>query len=281
MKTTRLYLNYAGHCVAKESHAIRGGRNLKIKFHALWGLIEHPTEGYILFDTGYAQRFFECTKRFPNKIYAMITKVEIKPEDEIVSQLKKAGIEPLQIKKIILSHFHGDHVCGLKDFPNATIYTSKIAYDYTIKLGSFFAFSKGVLKKLLPADIDKRVVFIENSKQVPDEIFEKKYDLFGDESVYVYELPGHARGQVGIQVKTEKQNYFLIADACWMKKSFEESVLPKSMVRLFFDSWGDFKQSLDKVHRYHKANPHVMIVPTHCSETTDKLVNTHFSLGQL
>ena len=49
MKKTKLYLNHAGFCVAKENESIRGGRKLKIKFHALWGLIEHPEHGYILY----------------------------------------------------------------------------------------------------------------------------------------------------------------------------------------------------------------------------------------
>ena len=77
MNEVKLYLNYAGYCYAKESHAISNGSNLHIKFHALFGLIRHPQQGWILFDTGYTRRFYASTRKFPQSIYAGITKVVV------------------------------------------------------------------------------------------------------------------------------------------------------------------------------------------------------------
>lgn len=282
MKKTKLYLNHAGFCLAKEHHSIRGGRKQDIKFHALWGLIEHPEHGHILFDTGYTQRFHDETKRFPNKIYGMITKVEIHPNEEVAKQLMTNGINPDSIKHIIISHFHADHVAGMKDFKHATFYTSKTAYEYTRKLSNSFAFSKGVLKNLIPTDISQRMKYIEeHCSFTVDPILGKQYDLFSDHSMLVYELPGHAAGQIGLQVQTEKNRYFLIADACWLRQSFIEYVLPSSLVRLFFHSWRDYKHSLKKIHQYHVAHPNVVIVPTHCSETTSKFIQAKIDLDVL
>ena len=282
MKKTKLYLNHAGFCVAKENESIRGGRKLKIKFHALWGLIEHPDHGYILYDTGYTQRFHEETNSFPNKIYGKITKVEIKANEEVAKQLLANGISPDEIKHVIITHFHADHVAGMRDFKNASFYTSKKAYEYTMKLPNSIAFSKGVLKKLLPDDISNRMIFIdEKITQKEDAILGKEYDLFGDNSMLVYELPGHAAGQIGLLLETNKQRYFLIADACWLSRSYKEYVLPNPIVRLFFHSWKDFKSSLNKVHKYHIANPKVLIVPSHCSETTNRLIQTKIDMNAL
>ena len=74
----KLHLGYAGYCLAKETHTIKGGNNINVKFNALWALIHHPINGYILFDTGYTKRFFEATKKYPNKLYANLTKVVLK-----------------------------------------------------------------------------------------------------------------------------------------------------------------------------------------------------------
>lgn len=282
MKEVKLYLNNAGFCMAKESHAIKGGAKKNIKFSALFGLIQHPDLGFILFDTGYTRRFYEATRSYPNKIYANITKVEIKEEEEVKSQLQHFGISSNDIKHIILSHYHADHVGGLKDFPNATIYCSKKAFEHAQKINRFFSFSKGILKDLIPDDIKERVKFIEDiATKHSDEIFGHKYDLFNDGSIFSYDLPGHAVGQIGIELYTIREKYFLIADACWMAAAYKELKLPNQIVRTFFDSWKDYKDSVKKLHLYHSKNSEVKIIPTHCTETTDQLIPSTPSLDVL
>ncbi|GAA3517149.1 MBL fold metallo-hydrolase [Aquimarina addita] len=282
MKKTNLYLNYAGYCIAKKNHAIRGGNKQKIKFHALWGIIQHPEKGYILYDTGYTQKFYKATRHFPNKIYAVATKVSITPEKEVKHQLMNYGISPDEIKHIIITHFHADHVGGLTDFPNAQIYTSKKALEHTLQLSKHISFAKGVLKDLLPSDLQKRAFIIEDHcDKISTSHFDYKYDLFHDQSVYIYNMPGHAAGQIAVMVETTKNKYFLIADACWLKESYEENRLPHPIVKLFFHSWKSFKKTVSALNSFHKAHPEILIVPTHCSETTHKLVDNELNFSKL
>ena len=282
MKKVKLYLNYAGQCLAKENDAIKGGRKQKIAFKALWGIIEHPEKGLILYDTGYTDRFFEETRNYPNKIYAKLTQVSIPKEEEIKSQLELNNIKAEGIQHIIITHFHADHIAGLKDFPNAKIYTTKAALNQALEIPEYRAFAKGILKGLLPEDLEKRAVLIDEiSPAIQDEILETKYDIFGDESLYAVPLPGHAAGQIGILLETEKKPYFLVTDAVWLKKSHEEMILPNPIVKLFFHSWSDYKTSLKKVHDYYLKNPKTTIVPTHCAETTDLLISKEFDLNVL
>ena len=141
------------------------------------------------------------------------------------------------------------------------------------------AFSKGILKELLPNNLNSRVSVIEeNSLISKDSIFNNKYDLFGDWSLIIYNLTGHAAVQIGLLLETKKNKYFLVADACWNIKAILENKLPSPIVRLFFDSWKDYKKSILKIKKFHEENSSVIIVPTHCAITTDKLVsNTFFS----
>lgn len=282
MKKTKLYLNYAGHCFADENHTIKGGRKQKVTFNALWGLIQHPEKGWVLYDTGYTERFYKATKYFPNKIYALMTKVYIDPENEIKAQLERNNIKAEEIEHVLITHFHADHIAGLLDFPNAKIYTTRAALKQVMSIPRAIAFSKGILKSLLPSDLVERAVIIdEECVAIDDPILKVKYDLFNDGSIYAVPLPGHAAGQYGVLVETEKQPYFLIADACWLKKSYEEMVLPSQIVRLFFHSWKDFKESLKRVSNYHKAHPGTTIVPTHCAETTETLVSDNLNMNVL
>ena len=282
MKSIKLYLNYAGHCFASAKHVVKGDEDEIIKFHALFALLHHPEKGWILFDTGYTSRFYESTKRYPNKIYANATKVVVTDTDEIKNQIKSIGLETSDIQHIIISHFHADHIGGLKDFNNATMYCTKKAYKKVKEISDLFAFSKGILKDLIPDDIEERLVFIEDfSTSNRDDIFGVTYDLFQDDSVIVYNLPGHAAGQIGVEFETQKEKYFLVADSCWDERAYKEGKLPNSIVRLFFDSWKDYKDSLEKVSSYHKKFPDVMIVPTHCSKTTDNLVSNKINMDVL
>lgn len=282
MKKCKLYLNYAGYCIAKANHAVNGDENIDIKFHALFGLIQHPEMGWILFDTGYTERFFLATKTFPNRLYALITKVNISREHEIKHQLKLNGISPEDIKHIIISHFHADHIGGLKDFEHAAFYCAKLAYQQVKKTSNLFAFTKGILKDLLPQDIEKRLCFVEDiGKMVVDDIFGVKYDLFNDESIYIYNLPGHAAGQIGMQIQTNKAKYFLIADACWNEKAYKQLAFPNPVVRTFFDSWADYKSSIQKIKIFNEKHSDVIIVPTHCETTTNRLIQSTFDIDAL
>ena len=282
MKKVRIHLGYAGFCLAKENEVIKGGRRRKIKFHALWGLIKHPEIGWILYDTGYTDRFYDATKNFPNRIYALVTEVKVVEEDHVRNKLQKFNIRPEDIKHVIITHFHADHVCGLKDFPNATFYASRKALRHALAIPRPIAFSKGILKKLLPADLADRTVFIEDQGAVKqDAIFGSVHDLFGDDSILIYDLPGHAAGQIGVRLETKRKGYFLISDACWLKRAYEENILPNQIVRVFIHSWTDMKETLAKVHRFHKEYPEVVIVPTHCNKSTDPLVSDAIGLDRL
>ncbi len=282
MKKVKLYLNYAGHCLAKENDAITGGRKQKIAFQALWGIIEHPEKGMILYDTGYTDRFFKETRCYPNKIYAKLTQVSISKKEEIKSQLESNNINSQDIQHVIITHFHADHIAGLKDFPNAKIYTSKTALRQVVDIPTCRAFAKGILKGLLPEDLEKRAVLIDEvCSPIEDEVLGTKYDIFGDESLFAVPLPGHAAGQIGILLETKKKPYFLVADAVWLKKSHEEMILPNSIVKLFFHSWSDYKKSLKKINNFYLKNPDTTIIPTHCAETTDLLINKEFDFNVL
>ena len=66
-----------------------------------------------------------------------------------------------------------------------------------------------------------------------------------------------------------------------IKESYIKGSLPSSIVRLFFDSWSDFRTSLKKVIHYHKNQPSTLIIPTHCAETTDPLIRSRIDLDVL
>ncbi|MEL7400112.1 MAG: MBL fold metallo-hydrolase, partial [Pseudomonadota bacterium] len=82
----------AGYCTHPEAITLKGGRWNNIQFPDLFVLIQHPTVGNILYDTGYSESFFQATKSFPNRFYALLTPVYLQPEETAIQQLEQRGI---------------------------------------------------------------------------------------------------------------------------------------------------------------------------------------------
>jgi glyoxylase-like metal-dependent hydrolase (beta-lactamase superfamily II) len=270
-------LKQSGYCEASEHHVLRGNKKKKIQFYATWGHIEHPEYGHILFDTGYTNRFFEETKKFPFNLYAKVTPAYLKPEEEAINQLKTKGIAPEDVSFIIISHFHADHISGLSDYPNATYVCSTEAYSEVKGKKGIAAVRRAFVPALLPPDFEQRLQFVTfNSSSISIEHLGKTADLFHDGSVLLFTCPGHAAGQMGALLQTETSRVLIAADAAWVKQNYESVHLPMQIVRIFFHSWKDFKQSLKNIHLFHKANPETPIIPCHCKETMDVYLNKTF-----
>ncbi|MEQ8415597.1 MAG: MBL fold metallo-hydrolase [Imperialibacter sp.] len=265
-------LKSAGYCTASWHHAQKGAPKKTIRFYATYAVIKHPKHGVILFDTGYAKRFFSSTANYPYKLYRAFTPVFIKPEEEAAAQLKANGIQPEDVRYIIVSHFHADHIGGLRDFPNARFICDRAAYNDIKGKSGFGALKKGFLPAQMPEDFEERSDFIDIEKGTSkDEHLGALHDLLDDGSIFLTRLDGHAQGQLGALLATENGQVFLISDAAWLKPAYTDLKLPHPIVRLFFDSWADYEASLNRVHNFHKAHPDTLIIPCHCLDTLTAL----------
>ncbi len=266
----KLNLYTAGSCSQIEKMVLRDGQFKSVRFPSMFALIEHPFQGYILFDTGYSSHVLEGLKHFPMSLYAKMTPIEFEEQESAVHQLQARGIAPESIKTIIISHFHIDHIGGLRDFPNATFLFTRSAGKSIQKLTGFRALIAAFMPELLSDDFWQRARFIEDQGIPLDTLdypgFERGYDLFGDGSIVAVNLPGHATGQIGLFVKTEERTVLLAADACWRSRAFSQLIYPHLLARLFIADNKAFDVTLRKLHRLHLMRPDIKIIPTHCEE---------------
>ncbi|MDW3647587.1 MAG: MBL fold metallo-hydrolase [Bacteroidia bacterium] len=268
----QLEILYTGYCMAPEAIAIKSGKRKSIRFHANVALIQHPEHGYILFDTGYAPRFFEVTAKWPEKMQALSTPAVIEKEWSVISQLNKKGIKAKDISHLVISHYHADHISGLKDFPQSHCYSMKSGYDQMLRHKGFSGVRRGLIQKLMPKNLEQRISFFD--KWEPEERsdeFDYHYDMFGDGSIKIVQLPGHARGQIGLLINEgNEQAVFLAADGFWLTNSLDQNVLPNSIVKLFFDDWKAYKESFQKIRSYRSEHPNTRIISCHCPRVFDE-----------
>ena len=259
-----------GHCQHPECAALRGGGRRAIDFPALVGLIEHPQRGLMLYDTGYSRHFHDATRHFPECLYRMITPVTLPPEEELLAQLESRGIRAADIETIFISHFHADHVAGLRDFPRAKFIATGTERMLCEKKGRFGRLRRAYLRKLLPENMEQRLHYAETMPQVPLpkvwSPFDAAHDLLGDQSMMGIDLPGHTASQLGVAFRAHNL-VFMIGDACWKFEGLIRDQKPSVLAYALFDDSAAYDATFAKLRALHLSAGTPLIIPSHCTTT--------------
>jgi glyoxylase-like metal-dependent hydrolase (beta-lactamase superfamily II) len=260
-----LRLLFTGFTQGYEHHVLQGARRERVPFHSMVAVIEHPQFGVTLFDSGYSRHFHEHTRGFPFNLYARVTPVTCAEGDEVKAQLQRLGLPP--VDRIVLSHFHGDHIAGLRDFDGADVVVHADAWADAKRRTGINAVRKGFVPGLLPDGFGDRVFCLDAFADRGFGPFARAHDLFGDRSVLLVELPGHAAGQIGMLVQLpDGSRKLLCADAVWYRRAIAEARMPGLVARPLFSSTKDYRRTLQTLHAFGAQFPHIELLPTHCPE---------------
>ncbi len=261
-----------GECSHYECIIHRNFSFKKLKFPSLVAKIYHPNFGYILFDTGFSDQIYSQAKKFPWNIYLKTIKPEIKKGKSLKSCLEQKNIFEEDIKFIIISHFHPDHIGGICDFPSSKLVYSRDSLILFQQKNSFKNLIHGFIPQLITNNIESRSFFTDNLKIVNLEKkwapFQYGYDLFGDKSIIIIDLKGHSIGHIGIILQTkDNKDVFLIGDACWTRYSFEKNIYPLDFIKLITDDFKEYKNQIYKIHQLYKSRNDLFIIPSHCEQS--------------
>lgn len=266
MAFTECHILDTGYCLTPESALFQRGSWKWGRCHCLVALLHHPTEGWGLWDTGYAPRMWTETQRFPYRIYRFGTPLPRQPDRSILSQLPGLGIAAGDVRWIVLSHLHGDHAAGIHDFPGARLIAARSAYDYATSLRGLAAVRKGYVPALFPGDFADRAEFIDQFTGDALEGMGCSVDLFGDGAARLFPLRGHARGQIGMLAETTRGAFLFPADACLHRISVRDGRLPGIITNIIADEPAQIAPTVQRLAAFARARPHVAVVPTHCPE---------------
>jgi glyoxylase-like metal-dependent hydrolase (beta-lactamase superfamily II) len=200
------------------------GGALRILFDRNWSdwlpifswVIEH-TEGIIVVDTGETSR---VSKKgyLPawHPFYRVAASFDVKPADEIGSQLRKLGISSEDVSTVILTHLHTDHAGGLHHFPRSKIFVA--GRDYRNALGLW-----GKLNGYLPHRWPKWFAPVSIPfAPVAFGGFAQSFPVTTAGDVVVVPTPGHTPHHVSVIVKTDGRDYFLAGDATYTERQLLE-----------------------------------------------------------
>lgn len=159
-------------------------------------LVEHPA-GLCLFDAGQtalAARPGYLPRWHP---FLRLARFELGPEDEAAAQLRSLGHSPADVRWVVLSHLHTDHVGGVRDFRHAEVIVSCVEWARSTGLPGRL---RGYVPQHWPSDLRPHLVDFDGPAVGP---FATSYDVAGDGRLLTVPMPGHTPGHVAMVVCPE------------------------------------------------------------------------------
>jgi len=185
-------------------------------------LIEHPEHGLILVDTGWSRSMspegeYDRTAQIHSLGSAILYKVNqgVLPRGEAVDeQLTAMGIEPSDLDLVLITHLDCDHANGLRQVKDAK--RMLVAADEVECAHKNAAFR---YRKRWWQGVNMEQ-FEWNDEEGP---FRKSYNVFGDGSIVLVNIPGHADGLFAVKVNAHDGHFALLfSDGGYAAKSWQE-----------------------------------------------------------
>jgi glyoxylase-like metal-dependent hydrolase (beta-lactamase superfamily II) len=268
----------AGECLNLAALTERGAPWRVRRYPAGFVLLLHPALGPLLFDTGYSEQVLAAMRRWPGLLYGLVTPVRLQSGHTAAAQLAALGTAADEVRTIIVSHLHADHVGALRDFPAARFVLDPGAYPPLRPLEGLRAVRRAFLPELLPDDFEARCDPLTFAPApIGLEPFAEAADVFGDGSVYALRVPGHAPGMTALVVRTatgadlagDGQGLALLAsDAAWSTHALRAGpgglgaeVHP--LARVAFWDAAQERQSRAQLHVWLTRHPLARVIVSH------------------
>lgn len=173
-------------------------------------VIEHPTAGPILFDTGCAQ---EAATNWPEPAWEAFPVNVYEDKHHLDNALAAVGYGIDDIQAVVIGHLHLDHAGGLEHFAgkNIPIY----AHEQEIKEHYFAVATKQDIGAYLPGDLNWALNWQPISRD--------ETELF--EGITLRHMPGHTPGLMTMQVETQNSGHFMLtSDLYHVRDLFEQDL---------------------------------------------------------
>jgi len=243
-----------------ERFVLRGGSWSRISVGVRYGMLVHPQFGPVLIDTGYGPRVTHGAQRsVALKVYSAVLRPRLVEYDLPLLALERAGYSPRDVQRIIVTHFHADHVAALRDFPNARFVASGVGWEAIGRMRKGQRIHSGIFAELLPTDFSSRLLPIETLtvRQAPFGLGMGR-DIWGDGSCLAIDLPGHAIGHFGLLWPQSEPTLLYATDTTWLAEALDDR-LPRGIARIVYADEAAMRTSTALVAAFRRAGGRVVL----------------------
>jgi glyoxylase-like metal-dependent hydrolase (beta-lactamase superfamily II) len=223
---------------------------LRVRF----GLVLHPVHGPVLIDTGYTNHALSADNRSRGlRLYYNALKPRLVEEEQPAGLLAAYGYVPEDVKFVIVTHFHADHISGLKAFCQAQFIASGLAWQSICSASAFHNLRHGIFTELIPEDFEDRLLPIEKCPNAILNSGTQGLDIFGDGLLVACHLPSHAKGHYGVELCLPSGPVLYAVDTQWRLAALLNGARPRFPTRLIADDSSKVETSSDWVCRYQEV----------------------------
>jgi glyoxylase-like metal-dependent hydrolase (beta-lactamase superfamily II) len=249
--------------------AYRGGSFFaKRNFSMTAALVKHPN-GDLLIDTGFGRNIAEQFLTMPF-MFRMLTRYTA--WQTAADQLMAAGYDQKDLRAIILTHAHWDHVSGLPDFPDVPVWVTTPERNF-IRKGGNGQFGEPFPECGTRAKTDSSVMLpcvhyeeyeFEGGPYLG---FSRSHDVYGDGAIVVVPSPGHTPGSVIIFLTLPKgTRYAFVGDLVWQREGITLREERPWLIRHWADLYPEgTRENLLHIAAIKARFPELIIVPAHDS----------------
>ena len=243
-----------------------GGRKETVPCPAF--LVRHPTAGDILIDTGLHPSVSSDPRHSFGTLGARAVPPQLETGEDIPAQLRAKGIDPREIRVVVMTHLHLDHAAAMSEFPESTFIFSEAEWaDAT-------AGHRPLLRGYIPSHYDLLFDYLMVDFEAEDEeapidsygSFGRTFDLFGDGSIRLAYTPGHSAGHMSVILRLPRRDFVVGGDLVY---TFRQLVGGPPQPRPYDEH--NWKRSLKEMQLFHREYPYAVITPGHDADFYDKL----------